>query len=179
MPDKVRIVAAIEAGGATEVIHMRTQHLGPDELLVAAKVQFPAHLGTVALTDAIDAAEARVQSLLSRSGLDLDLGAQDVVRFSPDDFAAHGYDAMWLTIQVMNIANPPETNEIRKAFHFGMNELMGVTGPILFDDYGDVKHYPKMFIVKNGQVTSYQRYLKTERERILGEVRDLLVTGGK
>ena len=35
----------------------------------------------------LDAAEARVQSLLSRSGLDLDLGAEDVVRFSPDDFA--------------------------------------------------------------------------------------------
>jgi branched-chain amino acid transport system substrate-binding protein len=97
---------------------------------------------------------------------------------APDVFAAHGYDAMWLTIQVMAIANPPDTNQIRKAFHFGMNELMGVTGPILFDDYGDVKHYPKMFIVKGGQVMSYQRYLKTERERILGEVRDLLVTGG-
>ena len=83
-----------------------------------------------------------------------------------------------LTIQVMNIANPPDTNEIRKAFHFGMNELMGVTGPILFDDYGDVKHYPKMFIVKDGQVVSYQRYLKVERERILREVQGLLATGG-
>ena len=55
---------------------------------------------------------------------------------------------------------------------------MGVTGPILFDDYGDVKHYPKMFIVNQGQVLSYQRYIKTERERILREVQDLLVTGG-
>jgi 1-hydroxycarotenoid 3,4-desaturase len=35
----------------------------------------------------LDAAEARVQALLSRLGLDLDLGAEDVVRFSPDDFA--------------------------------------------------------------------------------------------
>ena len=96
---------------------------------------------------------------------------------APDVFAAHGYDAMWLTIQVMTVANPPRTNEIRKAFHFGMNELMGVTGPILFDDYGDVKHYPKMFIVNEGQVLSYQRYIKTERERILREVRELLVTG--
>ncbi len=97
---------------------------------------------------------------------------------APDVFAAHGYDAMWLTIQVMTIANPPEASEIRKAFHFGMNELMGVTGPILFDDYGDVKHYPKMFIVKDGQVISYQRYLKVERERILREVQGLLSTGG-
>jgi len=101
----------------------------------------------------------------------------DALGKAPDVFAAHGYDAMWLTIQVMNIANPPKTNEIRKAFHFGMNELMGVTGPILFDDYGDVKHYPKMFIVKEGQVLSYQRYIKTERERILREVQELLVTG--
>jgi len=101
----------------------------------------------------------------------------DALGKAPDVFAAHGYDAMWLTIQVMNIANPPDTNEIRKAFHFGMNELMGVTGPILFDDYGDVKHYPKMFIVNGGQVLSYQRYIKTERERILREVQDLLVTG--
>jgi branched-chain amino acid transport system substrate-binding protein len=102
----------------------------------------------------------------------------DALGKAPDVFAAHGYDAMWLTIQVMSIASPPNTNEIRKAFHFGMNELMGVTGPILFDDYGDVKHYPKMFIVKDGQVLSYQRYIKTERERILREVQDLLVTGG-
>jgi branched-chain amino acid transport system substrate-binding protein len=102
----------------------------------------------------------------------------DALGKAPDVFAAHGYDAMWLTIQVMNIAKPPDTNEIRKAFHFGMNELMGVTGPILFDDYGDVKHYPKMFIVNEGQVMSYQRYIKTERERILREVQDLLVTGG-
>ncbi len=56
-----RIVGAIEAGGANAVIHMRTEHLGPDELLVAAKVQFPARLGTVALTDEIDAAETRIR----------------------------------------------------------------------------------------------------------------------
>jgi branched-chain amino acid transport system substrate-binding protein len=103
----------------------------------------------------------------------------DALGMAPDVFAAHGYDAMWLTIQVMTIANPPDTNEIRKAFHFGMNELMGVTGPILFDDYGDVKHYPKMFIVKDGQVMSYQRYLKVERERIMREVQELLVTGAE
>ncbi len=103
----------------------------------------------------------------------------DALGKAPDVFAAHGYDAMWLTIQVMTIADPPDTNQIRRAFHFGMNELMGVTGPILFDDYGDVKHYPKMFIVNEGQVQSYQRYITNERERILREVRELLVTGAE
>ena len=49
-----------------------------------------------------------------------------------------------------------------------------MTGPILFDESGDVKHYPKMFIVKDGQVLSYQRHLKAERERIYRKVRELL-----
>jgi hypothetical protein len=34
-----------------------------------------------------------------------------------------------------------------------------------------------MFIVKDGQVLSYQRYMKSERDRILREVQNLLVTG--
>jgi len=40
-----------------------------------------------------------------------------------------------------------------------------------------VKHYPMMFIVKGGQVLSYQRFLETERRRILKQVQDLLATG--
>ncbi len=96
---------------------------------------------------------------------------------APDVFAAHGYDVMGLTIRIMNFAKPPETMEILKALNFGVSEYMGVTGPILFDDHGDVKHYPKMFIVKGGQVLSYQRYLETERRRILNQVQELLSSG--
>ncbi len=96
---------------------------------------------------------------------------------APDVFAAHGYDAMGLTIRIMNYAKPPEKMEILKALNFGVSEYMGVTGPILFDDHGDVKHYPKMFIVKGGQVLSYQRYLETERRRILIQVQELLSAG--
>ena len=97
---------------------------------------------------------------------------------APDVFAAHGYDAMRLAIEVMRIASPPQTPEIRRALQFGVSEFMGVTGPILFDESGDVKHYPKMFIFKDGQVLSYQRYLKAERARILRQVQDLLVDQG-
>jgi branched-chain amino acid transport system substrate-binding protein len=99
----------------------------------------------------------------------------DTYQRAPDVFAAHGYDAMRLAIEVMTIASPPRTPEIRRALQFGVSEFMGVTGPILFDESGDVKHYPKMFIVKGGQVLSYQRYLKAERARILRQVQDLLV----
>ena len=102
----------------------------------------------------------------------------DTFERAPDVFAAHGYDAMRIAIQVFAIAVPPETPEINKALHFGVTDFMGVTGPILFDDHGDVKHYPKMFIVKDGQVLGYRRYLDAERKRILRQVQNLLITEG-
>jgi branched-chain amino acid transport system substrate-binding protein len=101
----------------------------------------------------------------------------DTYQRAPDILAAHGYDAMCLAIQVMTVANPPQVSEIKKALQFGIKDYMGVTGPILFDDYGDVKHYPKMYIVDGGQVMSYQRYMKAEKDRILREVQQLLVSG--
>jgi branched-chain amino acid transport system substrate-binding protein len=101
----------------------------------------------------------------------------DTYQRAPDVFAAHGYDAMGLTIKVMSVAKPPENMEILRALNFGVAEFMGVTGPILFDDFGNVKHYPMMFLVSGGQVLSYQRYLEAERRRIIKQVQDLLAAG--
>ena len=43
--DRARILAALETHPRiTRVLHLRTQHLGPDDLLVAAKVEFDADL---------------------------------------------------------------------------------------------------------------------------------------
>ncbi|HEV7194179.1 MAG TPA: cation diffusion facilitator family transporter [Jatrophihabitantaceae bacterium] len=61
-----RDVAAIGSGllgpGIDRVIHLRTLHLGPDELLVAAKVAMPPTATLAEAAAAIDAAEARVRS---------------------------------------------------------------------------------------------------------------------
>ncbi|ANZ18342.1 cation diffusion facilitator family transporter [Streptomyces noursei] len=62
-PDQVaKIRAALVDGDVvTRVIHMRTLHLGPEELLVAAKIAVQ-HDGTAAeVARAIDAAEARIR----------------------------------------------------------------------------------------------------------------------
>ncbi|MEU8916071.1 cation diffusion facilitator family transporter [Streptomyces nigrescens] len=58
----VKIRAAVVDGQVvTRVIHMRTLHLGPDELLVAAKIAVQ-HDGTATeIADAINAAEARIR----------------------------------------------------------------------------------------------------------------------
>ena len=44
-----------------KLIHMRTQHMGPQELLVAAKVEFTKGLTNSQLADAIDATEAAIR----------------------------------------------------------------------------------------------------------------------
>lgn len=45
----------------TRLIHLRTQHLGPEELLVAAKVEFTTSLTVAELADAIDETEAALR----------------------------------------------------------------------------------------------------------------------
>jgi cation diffusion facilitator family transporter len=60
--DLQRIRSTIEsASGVERLIHMRTQHLGPDELLVAAKVQFEPSYSMTELAAAIDRVEAAVR----------------------------------------------------------------------------------------------------------------------
>jgi cation diffusion facilitator family transporter len=63
-PMRKSIVDAIEAtDNVVRVLHMRTQHLGPDELLVAAKVEFDGHLSSQSLANAIDRVETNVRAV--------------------------------------------------------------------------------------------------------------------
>jgi divalent metal cation (Fe/Co/Zn/Cd) transporter len=56
------IRSALETGDSVErVIHMRTLYLGPDELLVAAKIAVRHDDTATEVARAIDAAEARVR----------------------------------------------------------------------------------------------------------------------
>jgi divalent metal cation (Fe/Co/Zn/Cd) transporter len=58
-----RIEAALLADDAVErVIHMKTLHLGPDELLVAAKIAVRHDSSAEQVATAIDAAEARIRA---------------------------------------------------------------------------------------------------------------------
>jgi len=63
-PDSVRrIEEALTAEPAVErVIHMRTLHLGPEELLVAAKIAVHGSDNAGELARAIDSAEQRIRS---------------------------------------------------------------------------------------------------------------------
>ena len=60
--DLVAIRAALVGPGIASVIHLRTVHLGPEELLVAAKVEVRDSQTAGEIAAAIDAAERRVRS---------------------------------------------------------------------------------------------------------------------
>jgi cation diffusion facilitator family transporter len=59
--DNARITEAIESDG-TRIIHLKTMHLGPEELLVAAKISVGAADTGQAIAKAIDAAELRIRA---------------------------------------------------------------------------------------------------------------------
>ena len=59
--DVARIRGAIESDG-TGIIHLKTLHLGPDELLVAAKITVGAAASGLEITRLIDAAEDRIRT---------------------------------------------------------------------------------------------------------------------
>jgi divalent metal cation (Fe/Co/Zn/Cd) transporter len=61
--DQRRIRAQIEgAPGVRRLIHMRTLHLGPDELLVAGKIELDGELAVPAIAAAINECEARIRA---------------------------------------------------------------------------------------------------------------------
>jgi divalent metal cation (Fe/Co/Zn/Cd) transporter len=60
--DQRKIVAALESGPSpVSVIHMKTLHLGPDEVLVAAKIAVQRGETAEEIAEHIDAAERRIR----------------------------------------------------------------------------------------------------------------------
>jgi divalent metal cation (Fe/Co/Zn/Cd) transporter len=60
--DVTRIEAALIGPGVDRIIHLRTMHLGPDELLVGAKLAMPRGATLAEVAGAIDDAERRVRA---------------------------------------------------------------------------------------------------------------------
>jgi len=69
-PEDVRAIrAALEASDLGDVIHMRTMHLGPDDVLVAAKVGVPFDMAAHEVGRLVDEAEARIREAVPAARL--------------------------------------------------------------------------------------------------------------
>jgi cation diffusion facilitator family transporter len=64
-----KIEAELGAEPVQRVLHVRTQYLGPDELLVAAKLAYRPALSTVEIANAINDAEARIRQQVPEARL--------------------------------------------------------------------------------------------------------------
>ena len=66
--DLEQITAALESSASvSSIIHMRTMHLGPDNLLLAVKIDFDHSLSIEQLAKAIDQAETAVRAAVPRA----------------------------------------------------------------------------------------------------------------
>jgi len=92
----------------------------------------------------------------------------------PDIYAAHAFDTMRVVIWVAKEVKVLRASDVRKSLAYGIKEFPGVTGIIQFNDYGDVHHNPIMFIIKDGQVLNYERYIEEERAKIRERIRNIL-----
>ncbi|WP_399553178.1 cation diffusion facilitator family transporter, partial [uncultured Rothia sp.] len=77
--DLAKIRAAIEDGDSERIIHIKTVHLGPEEILVAAKIRIHDADTGRAVADEIDAAEVRIREAVP---------AARIIYLEPDIFRA-------------------------------------------------------------------------------------------
>jgi cation diffusion facilitator family transporter len=93
------IVAALEAGAEVErVIHLRTVHIGPDELLVAAKIAVTRCQAAQEIVAGIDAAERRVRQAVPIA---------HVIYLEPDLYQASRADATDPSVRTSPAPRPP------------------------------------------------------------------------
>jgi len=68
--DRASIVSAIEGSDKVDhLIHLRTQHIGPDEILVAAKVEYDSSLTFDELSATINLTEANIRAVVPAARL--------------------------------------------------------------------------------------------------------------
>ncbi|MFC6013832.1 cation diffusion facilitator family transporter [Nocardia lasii] len=70
-PEQGRLIREnlVDGTKITSVIHLKTEYLGPDEMLVAAKVAIAPNLDVAGVADAIDSAEMRVRAAVPTARL--------------------------------------------------------------------------------------------------------------
>lgn len=65
--EEAALTAALPGDGVDRIIHMKTQYLGPDELMLAAKIAIAPGATAPEIAAAIDAAEARVRAAVPQT----------------------------------------------------------------------------------------------------------------
>lgn len=90
---------------------------------------------------------------------------QEAYGEKPGLFAAHGYDALLVMARALERASRPTPPEFWKGMR-GIRDFQGVTGTIQFTEKGDVQKYPRVYLVENGVLVGYERWIAEKRDEL-------------
>ncbi len=129
---------------------------------------------------ALPSAIARVGSdasgvILTQSVFELDSDHAHVQKFvkgyeekygeSPDIYAAHGYDALKVVAAALT-GRPALPGEVIKGLR-DVKDFPGVTGSIQFDEKGDVRKFPRLYIIGEDQLLyDYNERVRKQQDEI-------------
>ncbi|MCX7895934.1 MAG: ABC transporter substrate-binding protein [Thermoanaerobaculum sp.] len=101
-----------------------------------------------------------------------------VYNLLPDTYAAHGYDAALALIYTLEGQRPRSGRDIQLRLK-GLGERRGVTGPLAFDDYGNIKHFPHSYWIHDGKPEDYDQYLEQREAELRRKLLELATGGGQ
>lgn len=91
---------------------------------------------------------------------------------TPDLYAAHGYDAMRVYARALADGGAPRPGNFWQGMR-GITSFPGVTGPIQFDEQGDVQKFPRVYVIHDGEFVDYDRVLEERRGTLEERRREL------
>jgi branched-chain amino acid transport system substrate-binding protein len=94
---------------------------------------------------------------------------------TPSLFAALGFDSMMLMAESLKQGGGDSPNRLWQKLR-GLSDFQGVTGPIQFDESGDVQKFPQIFLIQDGELVSFsdwQEQAKLRREELLRRMEEL------
>ena len=77
----------------------------------------------------------------------------------PDNFAAHGYDAVKLIAESIAKVKSAHPDDIRTGL-MAINNYEGAAGRTTFDHNGDVVQHPRIFVIHRGKLMQFDRYIQ-------------------
>lgn len=84
---------------------------------------------------------------------------RDRFQSDPDNFAAHGYDAVNLIAEAIKRVKSTHPDDIRCGL-IAINNYEGAAGRTTFDINGDVVQHPRIFVVHNGKFVQFDSYIQ-------------------
>jgi branched-chain amino acid transport system substrate-binding protein len=78
----------------------------------------------------------------------------------PDVYAAHAYDTVRVLAAAAERQGSLDADGIRDAL-LHIDDYDGATGRLAFDRNGDVVQYPRLYVVRSGQVVAYDRFVES------------------